>query len=183
MQLHEQSETGRLTTKLAYADAKFNLVYPLVQDSIDAALAGTALTPNLKSWPDLPFISTSGVLTAGQIQRQVNSALARNDSRTQAQILQAQRELSGRGFSSNSPLLEALKVGFVGQNLRANLDAETGIRIEAAKANADAVFTGQKAVSDQFNQQQGVALESEKNQVTRQVGLVGALAQLIGGLT
>lgn len=180
-QLHESAETGRLTTKLNYADSKFNIVYPVVQASLAASASTT--TPGLRQWPDLPFISTSGVLTPAQIQQQVNAAWARNDSRTQAQIIQTQRELAGRGFSSNSPLLEALKVGYIGQNFRANNDAATQIRIEGAKANADAVFQGQKAVADQFNNQQGVVLESEKNQVTRQVGLVGALAQLIGGIT
>ena len=180
-QLHETAETGRLTTKLNYADSKFNIVYPVVQASL-AASTGTT-TPGLKQWPDLPFISTAGVLTPAQIQMQVNAAWARNDSRTQAQILQTQRELAGRGFSSNSPLLEALKVGYIGQNFRANNDAATSIRIQSAQANAEQILNGQKAVADQFNNQQGVVLESEKNQVTRQVGLVGALAQLIGGLT
>ena len=179
--LHENSETARLTTKLNYADSKFNIVYPVVQASLSASQ--TTTTPGLKSWPDLPFISTAGVLTPAQIQQQVNAAWARNDSRTQAQILQTQRELAGRGFSSNSPLLEALKVGYIGQNFRANNDAATSIRIQSAQANAQQILEAQKAVADQFNSQQGVVLESEKNQVTRQVGLVGALAQLIGGIT
>ena len=179
--LHENAESGRLTTKLNYADSKFNIVYPVVQASL--AASQTTTTPDLKSWPDLPFISTAGVLTPAQIQQQVNSAWARNESRTNAQILQTQRELAGRGFSSNSPLLEALKVGYIGQNFRANNDAATSIRIEGAKANAEQILNSQKAVADQFNSQQGVVLESEKNQVTRQVGLVGALAQLIGGIT
>ena len=113
----------------------------------------------------------------------MNAAWAKNDSKTQAQILQTQKELTGRGFSSNSPLLEALKVGYVGQNFRANNDAATQIRIQAAQANAEQILNSQKAVADQFNNQQGVVLESEKNQITRQVGLVGALSQLIGGLT
>ena len=180
VQLHEQAETARLQTKLDYANAKFNTVYPFVQSSL-AAAQNAPTTPGLSFSP--PFINTRGVYTPAQIQAQVNLAWARNDSRTQAQILQTQKELAGRGFSSNSPLLEALKVGYLGQNLRSNNEAATTIRLQSAQANADQTLKAQELLNTQFNQQQGVAIESEKNQVTRQVGLVGALASLIGGIT
>ena len=55
--------------------------------------------------------------------------------------------------------------------------------MQSVQANADQILKGQELRNTQFNQQQGVAIESEKNQVTRQVGLVGALASLIGGIT
>ena len=54
---------------------------------------------------------------------------------------------------------------------------------ELERAPFEADLNAKKAVADQFNNQQGVVLESEKNQVTRQVGFVGALAQLVAGLT
>jgi hypothetical protein len=123
------------------------------------------------------------VYSAGQVQKQVNQAVARNDARTNSQILQTQRDLAGRGFSSNSPLLEAVRIGLTGQNLRANNDAETQIRLSASQANADQILKAQELVNTQFNQQQEVVLESEKNQITRQVGLVDALAQMIAGIT
>jgi hypothetical protein len=75
-----------------------------------------------------------------------------------------------------------IKVGLIGQNLRSNNDAATNLRIQAAQANAEQTLKGQELRNTQFNQQQGVALESEKNQITRQVGLVGALSSLISGL-
>jgi hypothetical protein len=180
VQLHETAETARLQTKLDYATSKFNVVYPFVQSSL-AAAQDSPITPGLSFDP--PFVSTRGIYTAAQVQQQVNLAWARNDSRTQAQLLQTQKELAGRGFSSNSPLLEALKVGYLGQNLRSNAEAATTIRLQSAQANAEQTLKGQELRNTQFNQQQGVAIESEKNQVTRQVGLVGALASLIGGIT
>jgi hypothetical protein len=176
------AETTRLVDKLVYADQKFNLVYPFVQQSIQNAQNQTSPpTPGLSFSP--PAISTRGVYSAGQVQKQVNQAVARNDARTNSQILQTQRDLAGRGFSSNSPLLEAVRVGLTGQNLRANNDAETQIRLSASQANADQILKAQELVNAQFNQQQEVALESEKNQITRQVGLVDALAQMIAGIT
>lgn len=174
------AETTRLIDKLAYADTKFNIVFPFVQTSL-ANAQSSPITPGLSFTP--PAISTRGVYSAGQVQRQVNQAVARNDARTNSQILQAQRDLAGRGFSSNSPLLEAVRIGLSGQNLRANNDAETQIRLQAATANASQLIQVQQLQNEQFNQQQTVALESEKNQITRQVGLVDALAQMVAGLT
>lgn len=179
----QAGEDARLVAKLAYADGKFNLVYPFVQQSLEAAQNDntTIATPNLSF--QAPVINANGVFTAGQVQAQVNSALARCDSRTQSQIRQMQGDLAGRGFSSNSPLADMLTVGLTGQNLRAGVDAEREIRFEAAKANSDAIFQVNQLQQQQFNQNQQAALDSERNQVTRQVGLVGGLAQLIGGLT
>jgi hypothetical protein len=176
-QYSQQQETGRLNTKLAFAQDKYNDVFPFVQASLDAQ---GIQTPGLDI-VDWPYIPAGGVLTERQIQQQVNTALAKNDSRTQAQILQAQTELAGRGFSSNSPLLQALLTGYLGQNLRANNDAETQIRIQSAQANAEQTLKAAELTVNEYQAKQGTVLESEKNQITRQVGLVGALAQLISG--
>lgn len=180
-QLTQKGENDRLITKLNYADGKFNLVYPFVQKSINDAASGSTTTPNLSF--NAPFVSASGYYSAGDIQAQVNATFARNDSRTATQVRQMQGDLAGRGFSSNSPLAAMLSVGLFGQNLQANTEGEREARFRATKENGDAVFQAQQLLQQQFNQQQQAALESEKNQVTRQVGLVGSLAQLIGGLT
>jgi hypothetical protein len=178
--LSENAETARLTTKLAFAQTKFDQVYPFVHDSLVNTQNGVT-TPGLLADP--PFVSSRGVLTAAQIQAQINAAWAKNDSRTTALIAQTQKDLAGRGFSSNSPLLEAVAASYQGQNLRANLEAATSITIQAAQANADQVLKGQGLANDQYNQRQSVSLESERNQVTRQVGFVSALAQLAAGIT
>jgi hypothetical protein len=174
----QQQESGRQTQKLQYADGKWNDLYPSIQTALSTlGLQTPGLTPG--SWPTVPIV---GVLTERQIQQQVNRQLARNDSRTQAQILATQTELAGRGFSSNSPLLQALQTGYLGQSLRANNDAETSIRIQSAQANAEQVLKATELAVTEYQAQQDSVLKSESNQITRQVGLVGALAQLIGGI-
>jgi ribosomal protein L22 len=121
-----------------------------------------------------------GVFSPAQIQKQVNASLARNDSRTAAQILQAQTELAGRGFSSNSPLLEALKSSYLGQNLRSNADAETQIRLQSAQANAEQILKAQELAVTETQAKQGIILENVKNVNTRLIGTAGVWAQLIG---
>ncbi|MDR3635692.1 MAG: hypothetical protein P4L84_17955 [Isosphaeraceae bacterium] len=128
----------------------------------------------------LPTIDTSGVLTPAQIQQQVNAAYARNDAKTASSALALIQDMSGRGFSSNSPILAALQVGLTGQNLRSSILAEQQIRLSAAQANAEQVLNSQKAVSDQFIAQEGALIEHERNEVTRTVGVLGAITQMIG---
>jgi hypothetical protein len=129
----------------------------------------------------LPFISTSGVLTPAQIQQQVNASYARSDARVAGDVAKLTQDMSGQGFSANSPILAALRVGIQGQGLRASIAGEAQIRLDAAKANADAVFQAQVAVSDQFLKQEGVLIDNDRNGVTRTVGILTAISNLIGG--
>ncbi|SIO38110.1 hypothetical protein SAMN05444166_4242 [Singulisphaera sp. GP187] len=128
----------------------------------------------------LPFISTGGVLSPAQIQEQVNAAAAKGDARVASEIRKLTGDMAGRGFSSSSPILAALRVGLAGQNLRATLTASSQIKIEAAKVNAEAVYQGQKAVSEQFIQQEQVLNDVERNNVTRQVGVLNAVFSMVG---
>lgn len=139
-------------------------------------------TPGLLPYTAAPQITIGGYYTPAQVQAQVNLAYARNDARTQSQIRAAQGDLAGRGFSSNSPLLEVLKVGYAGQNFRASNEAATQIRFQAAKENGDSLFQTQQAAAQQFNQFQQVFLASEQNLITRQVGLLSAVAQMVSGI-
>lgn len=146
---------------------------------IGFAQAGTSVADAVAG-TQLPFINTSGVLTPAQIQQQVNAAYARNDAKTTSETLALVESMSGRGFSANSPILSALRVGLTGQNLRSSILAEQQIRLEAAQANAEMVLNGQKALSDQFIAQEGVLIDKDKNDVTRTVGVLSAISQLIG---
>ena len=128
----------------------------------------------------LPFINTNGVLTKAQILQQVNEAFARNDAKTNSETLRLTEEMAGRGFSANSPILSALRVGLTGQNLRASVLAEQQIRLEAAKLNAEQILQAQGKLSDQFIAQENVLLDHEKNTVTRTVGIISAISQLVG---
>lgn len=127
----------------------------------------------------LPVINTTGVLTPAQIQQQVNAAYTRNDAKTQSATLDLIEQMTGRGFSANSPILNALQVGLLGQNLRASITAETQIRIQGAQANAEMLFNQQKAVSDQFIAQEGVLVDEQRNEVTRTVGVLSAIINLV----
>jgi hypothetical protein len=179
-QLRDQGETARLQTKLQFAQSKFDTVYPFVQSSLSDALSGSPSTPGLDN--DWPIISARGIYTPAEIQQQVNRAWAQNDARSQSQLWQLQSELAGRGFSGNSPLFDVIRVGVLGQTLRANNDAATSIRFQAATANADHILKAQELRVNEHQARNNTALESEKNQITRQVGFVGALAQLVGGI-
>lgn len=128
----------------------------------------------------LPVISTSGVLTPSQVQQLVNSSNARADAKSASEFTRISQQLAGRGFSSNSPILAALQVGLIGQNLRTAISAESQIRIDSAKLNGESITTRQKNASDQFIQQEQVLLDSAKNDVTRTVGILSAVSQLIG---
>lgn len=244
--VHETAETGRLNLKLDFANDKFALLQPLLDQIITSGssfldglngggqavrvLAEPQAPLGFRSGPvaglvavaaggdgdalgfarstlrmgpidppqdggtggggstagnvsvTAPFIGTRGVLTPAQLQQQVNQAYARNDSRTQALIRQAQGDLAGRGFSANSPILDALKVGYITGNLRASIEAASQIRLQAAQANADAVFRSQQARSEQYLAQENVLLEAEKNVITRQVGVLNAISSLVGGI-
>jgi chemotaxis protein histidine kinase CheA len=130
----------------------------------------------------LPFISARGVFTPAQLQQQINQLYARNDARTQGQIRKAQGDLAGRGFSSNSPILDALEVGYFVANLRASIEGASAVRLNAAQANVDAVFRGQSARSDQYLRQEQVLVDADQVDVQRQVGILNAVANLVGGI-
>jgi hypothetical protein len=184
--LHETSETARLNIKLNYAEEKFEQVYPLVLQSVASAQNGNAdepTTPGLLPYTQAPPILVRGVFTPGQVQAQINLAYARNDTRTSSLIRSAQGDLAGRGFSSNSPLLEVLSMGYQGQNFQASNNAATAIRFQSAQANSDQILKSQELANSQFNQIQQVFLASEQNAVTRQVGLLGGVAQMVAGVS
>lgn len=245
---HETGETGRLGTKLAFAQNIYNDIKPMIQQIINnitapgGILGGGGFNPtgtftadatpearrpmgfNMSMGPSsavvgdslgfgavrplvmgpldppqdggtggggstgatgtiaAPYIATRGVFTPAQLQQQVNAAYSRNDARTTTQIRQAQGDLAGRGFSSNSPILDALRVGFITSNLRASIEAGSQIRLQAAQANVDSVFRGQQARSEQYIGQEKVVLEAQHNQIEQTVGVLNAVANLVGGI-
>jgi hypothetical protein len=128
----------------------------------------------------LPFISPSGVLTPNEIQQQVNNEWATAAAKAASDQLQLVSDLTGRGFSANSPILQALNVSISGQALRGSLASELQLRLAAAKDNAEQSFSGQTALSDQYLKQEGVLVDSARNDVQRVVGVLQAVAGMIG---
>jgi hypothetical protein len=179
----EASETRRLQIRLDYADAKFQVVWPYVQTVVNQALGGSsAAVVTLGFQTVLPYVSGDGALNANDINAIVSNATTRAAARATAESSQAQGELVGRGYASNSLLLNALAVGYDFQRVRAGVNAETATRIAAAKLNAEQEFRGQQAQVQQYSDQQQAILASERNQVQRQVGLLQAVAEMVGGL-
>lgn len=181
VEAHEAAEDARLERKIGYAEFKFDEVFPFVQGVVGGiGSAGVPQTPGVRVLG--PFISSRGVLSPAEVQSQVNAAWAKNDARTASQAFDVAAQLAGRGFSSNSPLAVAMQVGLFGQNLRANNDAATSLRIQAATANAAQILKGQELLQQQFFQANQIAVDSERNQVTRQVGILSAVAQMVGAV-
>lgn len=140
--------------------------------TIADAVAGTAL----------PFISTSGVLTPSQIQQLVNAAVAKADQRAASEVRKLVGDLAGRGFSASSPIATALSVGINGQALQAQMSETTQIQVQSAKENANAIFNGQKAVSDQFLGQEAVLNDAARTEMQRVVGVLQAVSSMVGGI-
>lgn len=107
--------------------------------------------------------------------------MARSDAKVANEITKLTADMAGQGFSANSPILQALRSGIVGQGLQASLASETQVRHEAAKLKAESVFAAQVAVSDQCIKQEGVLIDQEKTSVQRTVGILQAISSLIGG--
>lgn len=198
----QDAETSRLNTKLAFAQQQINLFLPIIEGvtptppatqmaqvqrqsspSTRLGVSTTDLTDTIDpSMQVIPYISVRPVFTPSEIQQQVNAIYARNDARTVSSIRQSQSELSGRGFSSNSPLIEAIKIGLQGQNLQASVSGASGVRLSSAQANVDAIRESQKLRQDQYDQYWQGAIDIQRNLYTRQVGVLGAVAQMIAGV-
>lgn len=130
----------------------------------------------------LPFISTSGVLTQAQIQQKVNQLRARADVKTQTESRKIMSDLTGRGFSASSPVVSALQASIAAQGLRTSIEGATDLMLKAAEVNADAVLKGQIAVADQWNKEEQALIDVAKNQTTRVVGVLSAITGMVGSI-
>jgi len=109
-----------------------------------------------------PLISAAPVLSASQVQQQVNGARANNDAATAGQVQQMNAGLAGRGFGSNSPLAQALMANYAGQNMATNTANERDTRINASQLNADHILKAQMAQEGQFASRQQEEIERGK---------------------
>jgi hypothetical protein len=196
----QDAETSRLNIKLEFAQEQINLFLPIIQGTGGTPPPGTAtlalrgpknrIGPGTTELTDtidpqmqtIPYISVRPVFTPAEIQQQVNAIYARNDARTVSSIRQSQSDLAGRGFSSNSPLLEAIRIGLEGQNLQASVQGASQTRLGSAQANVESVRAGQELRQHQYDQYWQGAIEIQKNLFNRQVGVLGAVAQMIAGV-
>ncbi len=158
---------------------RFDTVFPWLQSQIGSfmsnpnfATAGGASGPS-------PEITVGGVYNPQQIQQQVNASRAHNDQAAQTQMQSQAQQTAGRGFGSNSPLLQALQGQTQANNLATNTDNEREIRMGAAGQNAQHLLGTQQAREQQFSSRQREDIERRKPYWAYQTSLLGALAGMI----
>lgn len=179
--VHEDAEDRRLDIKLTYADEKFNEVFPVAEQAIAASgnLTAPATIGLMTPWPSIPMPIP---FTPRLVQMQANLAYARSDQEVASNYREALADVSGRGFSSNSPYIDAVRATLVGRGLRQSALGAAQARIGALQANATTLLSLQKLRGQDFIDQNQVAVQSEANQVERQVGLIDGVASIVAGL-
>lgn len=125
-----------------------------------------------------PKITAAPVFTPQQIQQQVNSGYASADAKAQTSTQQARNSISGRGFSSQSPVM----MGMANQNqnaaMSAGMDNERQTRLGAAQANQGAVLAGQQAQQAQYQANQQNQLGYAGFQSQQNIAGLNAATQL-----
>ncbi len=137
----------------------------------DSGGAGTA---------PVPAIDANPIWSGQQIQERVNSTRAASDAATGGAVRRQNQELSGRGFSSMSPLRAELEGAAYGRNNAANMGAENDLRFNSAQANSAQVLKGQQAQEAQRASQEQEAIARRGNQINLQGKLMGLLGALVG---
>ena len=175
--------TKNLNIKLAWAQEKWNLVWPFVESTfssangkIDPASAYAQMVATVGSPPS--FVPTS-VYTEQQIQQQLNVAYSRIWQSVSSKTRSAEIDLAGRGFSSNSPILNAIRQGYEGYGIMSTADEEVKIRLGAATANADQVLKSQTEAIAYYEQNLASYTSLEKTLADLYTGMLSATASLV----
>jgi hypothetical protein len=125
-----------------------------------------------------PTISAGPVWNPQQIDQQVNATRAKNDAAAESQMRGIRSSTTGRGFGSNSPLLQALQTGVQNANTATNTEAERAFRQQAAEGNATQMLKGQTAQEQQFASRQDEDIRRRAPYFAQQNALIAALAGL-----
>ena len=183
-EIHEAGETNRLNMKLSFADAKFKEVWPWITQWLSSKDWGSGET-TFPNWPpvgDAPILEATGVWTPQETQQQINLIYTRNDARAQNDIRKAQIDLAGRGFSSNSPLLDALTCHYEGHALQASSTEAVDLRVKVAAANDETILKAQTLQVNLYNVNLQAFAEVLKAMVTQTVGTLQATATMVAGV-
>lgn len=156
---------------------RFNQVFPWLQGQL-GSLQSQMATAGGQS-PKSPEITVGGVYNPQQIQQQVNATRAQGDQAMNSTIRQNTQQNAGKGFGSNSPLLQALNGQARASNLGTNTMAEQQFRNQAAQANAGHVLQTQQAREGQFASRQNEDIERRKPYWSTMNSLIGALGGLV----
>lgn len=156
---------------LAQSQGRFNQLLPMLQGSLDSGLIGGSSGPG-------PQITAAPVWNQQQVQEQVNAAQSRNNASAQSSQKGLQGSFAGRGFASNSPLLQALNSGMDMNRMSQNATAAREIPWQAAEGNAKQLLAGQRAQEEQFANRNAEDIERRKSNQQYQSSLMGILAGL-----
>lgn len=187
----EAGETNRLNIKLAWADGKWNEVFPFVQGVIESQISGNNTSPlsTAGRWMALqqvlglpPQVYVSEVWTPQEVQMQLNQVYTKQTATAQSRTRLAEIDLAGRGLSSDSPIMDVLRLGYEGYALMASTQAETDIAINTSKENVDAILKSQTAALEAYTKLVTGYTELEKNAVQLDVGTLQAVASMLGGV-
>jgi hypothetical protein len=162
--------------QLGFQQSKFNQILPLLSGQLGDFNSQFATAGGSNGTP--PPISTGPVLNPQQIQQQVNTSRAANDTSMAGQQQTMQNSVAGRGFGANSPLAMSLGQGLQNQNLATNTANESATRLNAAQMNAQHLLGSQQALSNQWQQGNALDIERRKPIFARQNALIAALASI-----
>lgn len=174
-----QAEAAKYPATLAAQ--RFGQVFPYVQSQM-AALGpgggggggGGSTAP-----ADREFITGGGVYSPADIQAQVNATRAATDAATEAAIRGQGEQMSGRGFSSRSPLAQALAGASRGQGMASNAAAEQSLRWTAAQGNAAQRLAAEQAQAAEYASRREEDIKRAQIVAQQQSALLSALAGMV----
>lgn len=178
--LHEQRETARLDTKLQYAESKFEIVFPFIVSTLFGSVTTTAIpTPGFQT--NLPPLAPPrGVVPPDPF---IATGQAREASRFAVEAALAATSIASRGFAAASPLGVGLGAIYAQQQIRSTVNLDSAVRLSLAPLNVDLSIKQYAESAELFNAQQQAILNSEGNQVKRQVGLLQGAARMVSGVS
>lgn len=159
---------------------RFRRVFPWVKQQFGSFMGGATgpFTAGGQSGQS-PEITVGPIWTPQQIQEQVNALRASNAQQAQGQFQQMQQRLSGRGFGSNSPLLQALGAQIQGQRLAADTTGERELRFGAAEKGAEHLLKTQQAREQQFASRMAEDIERRRPYFQTLNTLLASIAGLV----
>lgn len=156
---------------------RFNLVYGDMRNFLGNFNAGFGTVGGQSG--EGPRIDARPIWDDQQVNQKVNATRAQNDAAMTSQNNQLRQTLAGRGFGSNSPLLQSSIFGNQARNTAMNTDAERETRLGAAQANSGHVLKAQTAREGQFSNRQQEDIARRKTQLESYLGILGAMGGLV----
>jgi hypothetical protein len=153
---------------------RFDTVFPFLQSAYGGLSSQQSAQPTQG-----PAIDAGPVWSGRQVDQRVNQMRAGNDATAARQTAGARENLAGRGYSSRSPLLNALTAQHQGQALAANTRGENDLRWQASAGNAEQTLKGQVARDQAFGDRQSESIERGRTQSQLLAAILGSMGGLV----